>query len=473
MKHKLKLYNTLSKRKEALRPLKNGIIKIFVCGPTVHDYPHIGNARTCIVFDCLVKYLRHLGFRVFYLQNITDIDDKIIANARSKGVSPKNLAEIFEKEYLKNMKSIGVDSVSKYAKATNYIKEIISQVKRLLESGYAYKINDGIYYDISKFKNYGKLSGRTALQAEDSVSRIDYSVNKKNRGDFCLWKFSVDNEPSWPSSLGNGRPGWHIEDTAITEKFFGAQYDIHGGGIDLVFPHHEAEIAQMESISGKKPLARYWIHSGFLTINGQKMSKSLNNFIKIDDFLKNHSHRHLRFWMAKNLWHSPLDYSESSMIEVKSSLERIEEFLRRVRNINSFHNKLKTTNLKKIKKIILFSREEFYKNLSNNFNTPKAFAAIFYLIKEINKFLDVNAISEKQSDEIYNFFQEINKIFGIIDFKNLKQSNVPKEIKDLLWKRENLRKSGDWESADKLRIEIEKYGYIIDDTKEGPLLRRF
>src|SRR3989339_700640 len=234
MKHNIKILNTLTGKKDTLKPIRGKRINIFVCGPTVYDYPHLGHAKLALTFDFFVKYLRRIGFDVFYLQNITDLDDKIIARAREKGVLPKDLATAFEKEYIGNMKMLGANSVSKYARATSHIKEIIGQVKRLQD--------------------------------------------KKNRGDFCLWKFSSENEPSWPSPFGAGRPGWHIEDTAITEKFFGPQYDIHGGAVDLIIPHHEAEIAQMEAISGKAPLVRYWMHVGVLNMNSKKMSKSLNNF---------------------------------------------------------------------------------------------------------------------------------------------------------------------------------------------------
>ena len=495
----IKIYNSLSRKKEVIKPLKGKKINLFVCGPTVYDYSHIGHARTYIIFDCFVKYLKHLGFKVFYLQNITDIDDKIILRAKEKGVSPKILAEVFTKEHLKDMTKMGITSVSKYAKATNYIKEIISQIQRLLDKGYAYQLNDGVYYDISKFKDYGKLSGRTALEAEDSISRIDYSKNKKNRGDFCLWKLNQHSEePSWPSPFGKGRPGWHIEDTAITEKFFGSQYDIHGGARDLLFPHHEAEVAQMEAISGKKPLAKYWMHTGFLTFESQKMGKSLNNFITINDFLKMNSYRHLRFLIAKNLWGSPINYSESAIIEARSGLERIEEFLRKIKN-----QKLKIKNIpissrtldadsiehsrqsrnkvgahQKLKIIIKKTKGDFYKNLNDNFNTPKAFAVIFDMINEMNKILDLpaqagkNVISKKSANDIYRFFEEINKIFSIIDFKKLKQIAIPKKIKGLLKERENYRKSNDWKKADELRMQIESYGYLTEDTKEGTILKR-
>src|SRR3989344_5505379 len=228
----VKIYNTLMGKKDVLKPIRGKKIKLFVCGPTVYDFLHIGNARVYVVFDSFVKFLKKLGYKVFYLQNITDIDDKIILRSREKEVLPQDLSTAFEKAYLENTKSLNITSVSKYARATDYIKEIISQVERLIEKDFAYKLADGIYFDISKFKDYGRLSGRTALQAEDSVSRIDYSKDKRNRGDFCLWKYEQPGEPSWDSPFGKGRPGWHIEDTAITEKFFGPQYDIHGAGVD-------------------------------------------------------------------------------------------------------------------------------------------------------------------------------------------------------------------------------------------------
>ena len=462
----MKIYNTLSNKKEVFKPIKDKKVNIFVCGPTVYDYSHIGHARNAIVFDVFVKYLRFKGFKVFYLQNITDIDDKIIARAREKGVAPKDLAIAFEKEYLKDMKALGVNSVSKYARATAHIKEIISQVKRLQEKGYAYKIEgDGIYYDISKFKRYGKLSGRTALQAEDSVSRIDYSKDKKNRGDFCIWKFKQEElEPSWKAPFGEGRPGWHIEDTAITEKFFGPQYDIHGGARDLIFPHHEAEVALMEAISGRFPLVKYWMHIGFLTVNNQKMSKSLGNFIIINDFLKRCPANYLRFFIVKNLWSSPVDYSESILIEIRAAVEKIEEFLRKLKSVKSIKaSKEASSEIKKLK-------ENFYKELEDDFNTPKAFGVMFEFINRANMLLDKNLISEKQADEIYKFFQKIDKIFGIINFKKVNRT-IPAEIKKLVKERELHRQNKEWQKADQARLQIEKQGFTVEDTKDGPAIK--
>jgi len=468
-KSNLKIYNTLSGKKDQFTPLKNKQINIFVCGPTVYDYSHIGHAKLGISFDAFVKYLRQTGFKVFYLQNITDLDDKIIARARERKVAPKDLAEAFKKEYLKDMKSIGVDSISKYAPATSYIKEIISQVKRLQDKGFAYKIEeDGIYYDISKFKDYGKLAGRTALEAEDAVSRIDYSKDKRNRGDFCLWKFTQqESEPSWKSPWGDGRPGWHIEDTAITEKFFGPQYDIHGGAIELIFPHHEAEISQMEAISGKAPLVKYWMHIGFLTVNGQKMSKSLGNFITISDFIRRYSAFQLRFLIVKNLWSSPLDYSDSAMIEVKSALEKIESFLGKIKS-PSF---TKASANKEISKLLAETKANFYNELADNFNTPKAFAVLFDFIKDANKILDEGSIKKSDAQKAYKFFEEINEIFGIIDFKKI-NAKIPAKVKKLANEREKFRKEQNWQKSDELRAQIEKQGFTVEDTKQGPALKK-
>jgi cysteinyl-tRNA synthetase len=467
MPQKLRIFNTLTGRKDLFKPRKGKNVNLFVCGPTVYDYSHLGHARTYVAFDCFVKYLKQAGHKVFYLQNITDLDDKIIARAREKGVGPKDLALAFEKEYLKDMKALGVSSVSKYARATAHIKEIISQTARLIKKGCAYEIKeDGIYFDISKFRNYGKLAGRTALDAEDSVTRIDYSSKKRNRGDFCIWKFKQqEEEPSWKSLFGEGRPGWHIEDTAITEKFFGPQYDIHGGGRDLLFPHHEAEVSIMESISGKSPLVRYWMHTGSLTVGGQKMSKSLGNFILLNDFLKRWQANYLRFFVAKNLWHSPVDFSESVMIEVKSAVNKVEEFLRKVKTQKS-KAKNSSATAKKIKDF----KNNFYAELADDFNTPKAFAVMFDFIKDTNKLLEKEKISKKEAVEIYKFFEEINKIFGFIDFKKVNKV-IPAKIKKLAQDREKFRQNKEWDKADHARKEIEKQGYTVEDTSSGPVVK--
>jgi len=478
----IKFYNTLTQKKEVFKPLKNKKINLFVCGPTVYDFSHLGHARTYVSFDMIVNYLKYQGYKVFYLQNITDVDDKIIKRAKERGKNWDEISRFFEKEYYKDIKKLKINSVTKYARATSHVKEIQSQVKRLLEKGYAYQIDDGIYYDIKKFKDYGKLSKRTITQAEDSTSRIDESVQKRNKGDFCLWKYIkslsslkarsmrkgthkyklIDNEPAWSSTFGWGRPGWHIEDTAITEKYFGPQYDIHGGARDLIFPHHEAEISQMEAISGKAPLVRYWLHTGFLTIEGQKMSKSLGNFITIQDFLKKYSPEVLRFIVFSSHYRSPLDFSEKIAKEAKVNLKKLEEFLK---NLKEKSKSSKSQNGKLIKGF----KDKFWKILEDDFNTPKAKALIFDFLTKINK----KRISQKEAREIYSFFKEVNRILGFLDFKKIEKKEIfPTKVKELAIQREKYRKQGNFKKADEIRRKIEKLGYKVEDTKEGPKLKR-
>ena len=459
----LKIYNTLSGKKEAVTLKKGKAVQLFVCGPTVYDYSHLGHARTYIAFDVIVKYLKEKGYKVFYLQNITDIDDKIIQRAQKKGIAAEKLAQDFEKEYLKDMKFLRVDSVTKYARATDYLKEIISQIIMLKDKGFAYQIADGIYYDISKFKNYGKLSRRTAIQAEDAISRIDESKEKKNRGDFCLWKFAPHRtessgagvfEPSWPSPFGRGRPGWHIEDTAITQKFFGTQYDMHGGAKDLIFPHHEAEIAQMEAISGKRPVVQYWIHTGFLTVNGKKMSKSLDNFITIQDFIKKYSARILKFLVVKNYYRSPMDYTESSVAQAKKELARIDEFISGGRISPLILGEVRPPNIRKFEK-------QFAEAMDDDFNTPKATAVIFELMKE----------KEINSADALKFLKKIDRILGFIFWPKFKEK-IPESVLNLVKRREKARKDGLWQEADRIRNKITELGWQIEDTKTGPKLKK-
>lgn len=460
----LKLHNTLLKKKEAFKPRAGKKVNLFVCGPTVYDFPHIGHARTYFVFDMMVKYLKQKGYEVFYLQNITDIDDKIINRAKEKGVSVQKLARDFEREYLKDMKALKIDSVSKYARATEHIKEIISQVERLFKKGFAYQVADGIYYDISKFKDYGKLSKRTALQAEDAVSRIDEDKEKRNKGDFCLWKLSKKDEPSWPSPFGSGRPGWHIEDTAITEKYFGSQYDIHGGARDLIFPHHEAEIAQMEAISGKKPLVKYWVHSGFLTVKGQKMAKSLGNFITIRNFLKDNSARVLRLFVIKTHYRSPIDYSEKEIEQVKKQLERIDEFIGKLQVLNP---KLQIKTKFQISKF----QKQFDLAMEDDFNTPKAIAVIFDLINKGNSLIAENKLTRADAGDILEFLKKLNKVFNFIFWEKPKEK-IPIKILKLVEEREKYRQEGNWQKADMIRKTIMLLDWLVEDTKEGPKIKK-
>lgn len=469
----IKLFNTLSGKKEIFKPRKNKKVNMFVCGPTVYDYPHIGHARTYLIFDAFAKYLKFSGYKVKYLQNITDIDDKIIDRAKKNLISSKDLAKKFEKIYREDEKKINISSISNHARATNHIPQIIKQIKTLIKKQYAYFIaDDGWYFDISKFKDYGKLSKRTALQAQDAISRIDESVSKKNKGDFALWKLSKAGEPSWSFAFAqdgsavqmNGRPGWHIEDTAITEHYFGSQYDIHGGAVDLKFPHHEAEIAQQESASGKKPLVKIWMHTGFLLVNGKKMSKSLGNFITIRDFLNKYPKEVLRFLVFSTHYRTPINYTEKLAKQAEKNIQTIFEWREKI-----LKQKFQLSEIRSPKVEILKIKEKFFQYLANDFNTPKAFAVIFNLIKKTNQLMAKNELDGKTADEIKKFFLEIDKIFAILPKKE--KNIIPQEIIILAQKRELLRKEKKWQDADQIREKIKKLGYLVEDTKKGPLIK--
>jgi len=461
----LKLFNTMSRKKEVFKPKAGKKVNMFVCGPTVYDYSHLGHAKTYVQFDIIVRYLRYRGYDVFYLQNITDLDDKIIKRAKENNETPENLARKLEKEYYKDMKALGITSVNKYARATDYIEAIIKQVKALSEKSYAYEIEDGIYYDLSKFKDYGKLSRRTTLEAEDAVSRIDESINKRNKGDFCLWKKSKPDEPKWNSPWFKGRPGWHIEDTAITESHFGPQYDIHGGARDLIFPHHEAEIAQMEAKSGKKPFVKYWLHTGFLTVEGRKMAKSLGNFITLRDALKKYDAETIRLFFASTHYRNPIDFSQKNIEQSKKSLDR---FYTMLENVYSMETVKKITSQEKQFEMRLRGyKEKFIFAMGNDFNTREALKVIFKMSNEVNKFTSRRKeLSARLKEKILNTFKELGSIFGILQ-REIKKEKLSGKIKKMIEEREKARKRKDWKRADKIRTDLKKLGIILEDTPEG------
>ncbi len=479
----VKIYDSLSGEKQNLpnsRP-----IRLFVCGPTVYDFPHIGHARTYVSFDTFVRYLRSQKIHALYLQNITDVDDKIISRAKEQGITPAKLTANFEREYHKNEKLLNIKCV-KYARATKHIPQIIKQIQTLIKKGHAYKIDgDGYYFDVATFPEYGKLSKRTVIQAEDATSRVDESENKRNKADFVLWKFPdnknisepkniftkllnkisfklIDGEPLWYTPLGWGRPGWHIEDTAITEHYFGPQYDIHGGGIDLKFPHHEAEITQQESASGKKPMVKIWMHTGFLLINGKKMSKSLQNFITINDFIKKYPAEVLRLLINLNHYRSPLNYTSESAEQANNALKRL------LKNIAAFSFiKNKGTLSEEIVKLIEKTEINFQEAMNDDFNTPKAIASIFELINAIEP--KIWKLNKNEAGAIKKFINDKMVIFLGID---LKPAKIPRNIAKLAQQRELLRNNEQFAQSDLLRKQIEEVGYIIEDTPIGPFVTK-
>lgn len=393
---------------------------MFVCGPTVYDYSHLGHARTYVVFDVLAKYLRWTGEEVFYLQNITDVDDKIINRAHQEGVSQNDLSKKFEKEYLKDMHALGIDAVSYYARATTHIPEIVGQIRRLIEKKVAYVTGTGIYFHVDSFERNGELSGQTRKKR---VSRIS-DLTKQNPEDFALWKFGEYGEYTWDSPWGRGRPGWHIEDTAISEKYFGQQYDIHGGGLDLIFPHHEAEIAQMESLEGKHPMVKYWLHTGFLTMKGEKMSKSLGNFVTIREALKTWDKDVLRYFILLSHYRSPLQASEEALTKAGQALEHI----RAVAGED--------------KGVYQEGREAFIRAMEADLNTPMALAAI----QTLATYGDIEAL------------REFGEILGI---NFLRETSVPLNILQDI--RDELRTKKEFTLADLIRNRMVTAGIPIAD----------
>ncbi len=436
------MFNTLTKKKEKFVPINDGKVNFFVCGPTVYDYAHIGNAKTYTQFDFIVRYLRYQGLNVFYLQNITDIDDKILNRAKESGIPWKELTNKYEKLYVEDMKKLNNISVSKYARATDYIDQIVKQVKILAEKGYAYTIDGGIYFEISKFHEYGILSGRTEIKKDDSVSRIDENGHKRGWNDFCLWKFSKLNEPSWKTELGNGRPGWHIEDTAITETFFGPQYDVHGGATDLIFPHHEAEIAQMESASGKNPLVKYWLHTAFLMVDGRKMSKSLGNLYTVADVeKKGFDPLALRYLYLTAHYRDPLNFTWESLKATQVALLKLRNL------VQSFKRDGRRTTVSEYK-------NKFLEALNDDLNTPQALAVLWEMLK-----------SNIPSGDKYDLALSFDEVLGLELNKGPKEVVIPDEINKLIEKRNTLRKEGKFEEADRIRRGIEEKGFSIGDEK--------
>lgn len=449
----VRVYNTISKSIETFEPMRENRVNFFVCGPTVYDYSHLGHAKTYTQFDFIVKYLRWRGYQVFYLQNITDLDDKIIKRAQEKGIAWQTLAREFEAAYQQDMLALHNTAVNQFARATDYIEQIITQVKTLVDKGFAYQTSDGVYFEIAKFPDYGKLSGRKDVAAEDSVSRIDESSEKRGWNDFCLWKASKPGEPSWESPFGAGRPGWHIEDTAITETFFGPQYDMHGGAIDLIFPHHEAEIAQMESVSGKRPLVRYFLHTGFLNINAMKMSKSLGNFKTIRDVLAMHDYRTLRFFFISSHYRTTIEFNEAVLEQAKNSIKRIEEF---VFNIDPNYDDADAEgDVEALKSKVIEALDE-------DFNTPRAFAAIFDFVRNQNA-------RGKSGKRVRQILREINQFLEIMNFED---DALESEIQTLIDQRQAFRAQKDFKKSDEIRDRLTAMGIQVYDTKEGVRWRR-
>ncbi len=476
----MKIYNTLTNKKEDFIPIIPNEVRIYACGVTVYDHCHIGHARSAIVFDVLRRYLKYKGFSVIYVRNFTDIDDKIINRARQEGVSWEAIARTYTEEYYNDMDLLGVAKADIEPKATEHIREIVNIVETLIEKGYAYEVSGNVYFAVDTFPEYGKLSKR---DSEEMIAgaRVDVDERKKNPLDFALWKQSKEGEPSWESPWGFGRPGWHIECSAMSIKHLGMSFDIHGGGADLIFPHHENEIAQSEAFTGK-PFAKYWVHNGFITIDKEKMSKSLGNFFTVKEVLDKFDPEVVRFFLLSTHYRSPIEFSDAQLRESERSIDR---YYTTVLRMNDFIAKKEGAERglsnagKMFQEFTLSFRKKFVEAMDDDFNTALAIGHIFDLIRAANAFLDNNPLSIEDKDLLLQTKELIHEAGNILNVLNKSPDEwyrsliyirkidfSEKDILERIQKRQSARQRRDWATADSIRKELEEKGIILEDKKD-------
>ncbi len=451
----LKLYNTLTRKKEVFKPTEKNLVRMYVCGPTIYDYVHIGNLRAYVFSDILRKYLKFFGYKVKEVMNLTDVDDKTIIGSQRAKMKLRDFTTRYEKAFLKDIIAMNIEKPEVIPRATEHINEMVSLVKRLLKRGFAYKTNDGIYFSISKFKDYGKLSRikikNLKIGAGERVRKDEY--DKENVNDFVLWKFydKEDGDVAWDVEIGRGRPGWHIECSAMSMKYLGESFDIHCGGVDLIFPHHENEIAQSECATGKK-FVNYWLHNEWILVDGKKMSKSLGNFYKLKDITeKGYSPNDLRYFYLLKTYREPLNFTWKNLENAKKSYERLKNIISSIKNSSQ----------KKNRKNIEVAKNQFLEIMNDNLNTSKALSFLWEILRD-----------EKLKDsEKYELALEFDKIFAL-DLGKEEKISVPEQIKKLVKQREQLRKQKNWKEADEIRKKIKKAGYQIDDTERGSIIKK-
>ena len=463
----MKIFNTLTRRKEEFVPLEEGKVKMYVCGPTVYNLIHIGNARPMIIFDTVRRYMEYKGYEVNYVSNFTDVDDKIIKKAIEEGVSAEEISTRYIKECKKDMADMNVKPATTAPQATQEIQGMIDMIQTLIDKGYAYPAADGtVYFRVKKFKEYGKLSHKNLddLQSGGRALLVSGEDEKEDSLDFVLWKPKKEGEPSWPSPWCDGRPGWHIECSVMSKKYLGEEIDIHAGGEDLIFPHHENEIAQSECCNGKI-FARYWMHNGFLNIDNRKMSKSLGNFRTVRQIGEQYDLQVLRFFMLNAHYRSPLNFSADLMEAAKNSLERILEAAGKLsdRKDNGAAENITEEELALLKEAEGFVTK-FEAAMDDDFNTADALAAIFELVKFANTNVDENSSREFAG----GLYEELFKLSDVLGLKIEKKEEIlDKEIEDLIQERQAARKAKDFQRADEIRDELLKKGIILKDTREG------
>ncbi len=460
----LKLYNTATRRKENFKPLHKSYVGIYTCGPTVYNYAHIGNFRAYLTADILQRYLKYKGYRVRWVMNITDIDDKTIAGAKSKRMSLERYTSRYKKAFIEDTHTLNIQKCNFYPEATEHIPEMVRLVKTLLRRGYAYWGDNSIYFNISKFKRYGQF-GRIDLRKIRPGIRVDYdSYNKTDIRDFVLWKGRKKGEPFWSTEIGEGRPGWHLECSAMAVKYLGQPFDIHTGGVDLIFPHHENEIAQSMAAYGQ-PLAKFWIHNEHLLVNSKKMSKSLGNFYTLRDITAKGYHPiALRYFYLCGHYRDKLNFTFTSLKSAQSSFYNLVNFVKKLYEIKGSN----TLSIK-IRRVINKAKEAFEKHMDNDLNTPKALAVLFSLVGEVNRF-GIDRLTESDASLIIKTILDFDKVLGLEIKQELvrEEGIITKEIMGLVWRREKLRAMREFKKADEIRKELAAKGIYIEDTKKGP-----
>ena len=466
----MQIYNSLTRKKEEFKPLHEGKAGIYACGPTVYNYFHIGNARPFITFDVLRRQLEREGYEVTFVQNFTDIDDKMIRRANEEGITVAELAERFIGEYYIDAKALGIRPATVHPKATEHIPEIIDLISRLIANGHAYATPSGdVYYRVAAFPGYGKLSGQRTEDRETGASeRLDVETDKESPEDFTLWKGQKPGEPAWDSPWGKGRPGWHIECSAMSMKYLGETFDIHCGGKDLLFPHHENEIAQSEGATGK-PYVRYWMHNGFINVDNQKMSKSLNNFFTVRDISREFDLEAVRLFMLSAHYRSPINFSREQIEAANASLNRLYTARDHLRfcAANGENRPLNEQEEAFIERIAEYEKR-FDAAMDDDLNTADALGAIFELVKDSNI-----SIGEKSSKAVAETaLKSLTAVCGVLGFLTKGNEELPEEITRMVREREEARKNKDWKKSDELRDAIRSAGYILEDTKQGQKVRK-
>ena len=459
----MKLYNTLTRKKEEFKPITPGKVKMYVCGPTVYNYFHIGNGRTFIVFDTIRRYLEYRGYDVEFVQNFTDIDDKMIKKANEENTTVKEVGDKFIAEYYKDADSLNIERATFNPRATEYIQDVIDFVSKLIEKGYAYEVDGDVYFSTKKFTDYGKLSGQN-LEDLQAGARISVDERKKDPMDFAVWKAEKPGEPSWDCPWGKGRPGWHIECSCMARKILGETIDIHAGGMDLAFPHHENEIAQSEALSGK-PFANYWLHSAYINVNNQKMSKSLNNFFTAREVLAEYDADVIRFFMLSAHYRIQINFSKDLLDSAKASVERL---YNAIGNLENLLDEVSTENMteeeaKYIKSLDKY-REKYIEKMDDDFNTADAITVLFELSKDLNTNVSINSSKELVTKSL-ELMRELGKPLGML--QKTTKGSLEDEVEALIEQRQQARKNRDFALADKIRDDLKARGIVLEDTPQG------